>query len=374
MERSKAEPGNLKELAILFLKLGTTTFGGPAAQIAMMQNEVVIKRKWISQEEFLDMLSAANFIPGPNSTEMAIHIGYRRGGIKGLLLAGILFILPAAIIVSIIADLYIHYGNLPSVEKAFRGIMPVIIAVVLQALFTLSKAALKDKALYCILFLSVTATFFGMNELLVLALAGVLNLSLRRLIRPKLFAFTALPAFTLAAGASKFSLGALFTFFLKVGSVLFGSGYVLLAFLRTDLVEKLHWLTDKQLLDATAVGQFTPGPVFTTATFIGYLLSGPMGAFVATVGIFAPAFFFVAISAPYISKIRQFPKLGAVLDGVNVASLALMVAVTWNLGRDAIVDFKSILITVISLGLLIRFRLNSAWLVLAGAAIGYWGI
>ena len=371
----------LKEIAILFLKLGTTAFGGPAAHIAMMQDEVVRRRQWLTQEEFLDMLSATNFIPGPNSTEMAIHIGYKKGGMRGLVLAGVLFILPAALIVSFIAEVYLRFGKLPSVSNAFYGIKPVIVAVVFQALFVLGKAALKNRTLYAVFVLAIAASVFGLNELLVLVFSGLLTLLIRRPMKSgplllgvaSIFALTprkALAFVTLGIGASKYSLFSLFAFFMKVGSVLFGSGYVLLAFLRTDLVEKYKWLTDAQLLDATAVGQFTPGPVFTTATFIGYLLAGPMGATVATVGIFLPAFVFVAISAPYIYKLRSSSWIGAILDGVNVASLALMAVVTWNLGRSAIVDPITTVIAIISTLLLIKFRMNSAWLVLSGAIAG----
>lgn len=371
----------IKEVALLFLKFGTTAFGGPAAHISMMQDEVVRKRSWLTQNEFLDMLSATNFIPGPNSTEMAIHIGYRRAGYTGLILAGTLFILPAALIVSIIAHFYLRYGNLPSVQNAFNGIKPVIIAIILQALAHLGKSALKNNFLILIFILSALANAFGLSELVVLGLAGTITFCIetrinKKSVTPVLMALFSLNIARAAAVtaivvvAAKFSLSSLFLFFLKVGSVLFGSGYVLLAFLRSDLVDKLHWLSDQQLLDATAVGQFTPGPVFTTATFIGYLISGPLGAIVATLGIFLPSFIFVAISAPFIGRLRNSPTLASILNGVNVASLALMLVVAWQLSKSSITNGATGLISILSLFILLRFRVNSAWLVFAGGLVG----
>jgi chromate transporter len=359
-------PTTLRELALLFARLGATAFGGPAAHIAMMEDEVVRRRGWMTRERFLDLLGATNLIPGPNSTEMAIHIGHARAGWRGLLVAGLCFILPAVAIVSAIAWVYVRWGALPEVEAVMYGIKPVIIAVVIQALWGLGKTAVKSAFLGVIGATAVAACALGVNELLVLAGAGALVAASRIRVAA---AFLPLPLVG-GATATTFGLWPLFVFFLKVGSVLFGSGYVLLAFLRSDLVEHFHWLTESQLLDAVAVGQVTPGPVFTTATFIGYVLDGAAGAAIATIGIFLPAFVFVAVSGPLVPRLRASKLAGAVLDGVNVASLALMAVVTFQLGRAAIIDIPTIVLAAASAVILIRFRLNSAWLVLAGAIAG----
>jgi chromate transporter len=371
----------LRELAFLFLKLGTIAFGGPAAHIAMMEEEVVRHRRWLTHDEFLDLLGATKLIPGPNSTEMAIHIGHRQAGWPGLLVAGTSFILPAALIVTAFAWAYVRYGSLPSVAGVLYGVKPVIIAVVLQALWSLGRAAIKTKFLAAVAVAGVVLTFLRVHELLVLFAGGLVvglgQLVLRRTISGKqLLSLTSTPyALTLfqigAAASAPFGLWPLFLFFLKVGAVLYGSGYVLLAFIRADLVERWHWLTETQLLDAIAVGQVTPGPVFTTATFIGYVLSGTRGAIVATVGIFLPAFFFVAVSGPLVPRIRKSLTAGAFLDGVNAAALALMLVVTYQLGRAALVDLKTIILALVSALLLLRFRVNSAWLVLGGAIVGW---
>lgn len=371
----------VRELAWLFLKLGTIAFGGPAAHIAMMEDEVVRRRQWLTREEFLDLLGATNLIPGPNSTEMAIHIGHRRAGFPGLLVAGACFILPAALIVGVIAWAYVRFGKLPQVEGLLYGVKPVIIAVVAQALWGLGRVSVKTKWLAMAGVIGVALDFIGVNELIILFGTGILMAAGRAATRRNATTVFGFPFLSLIPGASllttttsvtatSFSLGTLFLFFLKVGSVLFGSGYVLLAFLRADLVERWHWLNERQLMDAIAVGQFTPGPVFTTATFIGYVLGGPAGAVLATVGIFLPAFVFVAVSRPLIPRLRRSPVAGAFLDGVNVASLALMAVVTWQLGASSLVDWPSILLAVIAVFLLLRFRINSAWLVLGGAVIG----
>ncbi|QSQ23095.1 chromate efflux transporter [Pyxidicoccus parkwayensis] len=374
-ERSTA----LKELALLFLRLGTTAFGGPAAHIAMMEDEVVRRRKWLTRDEFVDLLGAANLIPGPNSTELAIHIGHRRGGWPGLVVAGTCFILPAFFIVGTIAWAYARFGSLPRVDALLYGVKAVIIAVVLQALWGLLRTVVKTPLAAGVGVASVAAAFLGVNELLLLLMAG-LAVFLWRAGERKwrgggttaslLPLWPVVPATGAIATAVPFSLSGLFLFFLKVGSVLYGSGYVLLAFLRSDLVERYGWLTEAQLLDAVAVGQVTPGPVFTTATFIGYVLGGPSGAVLATVGIFLPAFVFVALSGPLVPRLRRSWVAGAFLDGVNVASLALMAVVTWQLGRAALVDVWTVGLAVVSAVLLIRFRVNSAWLVLGGGAVG----
>lgn len=373
--RSRKSSTSCWTLAALFLRLGTTAFGGPAAHIAMMEDEVVRRRRWLTREKFLDLLSASNLIPGPNSTEMAIHIGYQQAGWPGLIVSGVCFIVPAALIVTGFAWAYVKYGSLPRVGHILYGVKPVIIAVVLQALWGLGRSAVKTKFLAVVGAFAIALSFAGVNELLVLFAAGLVvaaayGVAANRSgsVEPSVL-FGVLPMAGTAV-ATPFGLWPLFVFFLKVGSVLFGSGYVLLAFLRGDLVERWHWLTNAQLLDAITVGQITPGPVFTTATFIGYLLAGKTGALVATVGIFLPAFVFVALSGPLVSRIRRSATAGAFLDGVNVGSLALMVVVTFALGRTAVVDIPTIALALISGVLLIRYRVNSAWLVLGGAVVG----
>jgi len=322
-----------------------------------MEEEVVRRRAWMTREEFLDLLGAANLIPGPNSTELAIHIGYRRAGWRGLLVAGACFILPASLIVFAIAWLYVRYAKLPQAEALLYGIKPVIIAIVADALWRLGRTAMRTPLLAFTAIAAAAAAFLGVDELAVLFGAGVLMMVLA-VPKPQATTFAAplvLP---------------LFLFFLKVGSVLFGSGYVLLAFLRGDLVERWGWLTEAQLLDAVAVGQITPGPLFTTATFVGYVLAGTPGAVVATLGIFLPAFFFVAISGPFVPRLRRSRLMAAFLDGINAAAVALMAVVTWELGRAALVDPLTIALALAAAVVLWRWRVNSAWLVLGGAAAG----
>jgi chromate transporter len=371
------ERTSLRKLALLFLKLGTIAFGGPAAHIAMMEDEVVRRRGWLTREQFLDYLGATNLIPGPNSTEMAIHVGYERRGWPGLVVAGLSFILPAALIVSGIAWAYVRFGTLPTVTRLLYGVKPVVIAVVLQALWGLGRSAVKTRWLGALGGGAVLANALGVNELVVLAAAGAAMAFIQA--RPRLGGLGAGLAtasgsgsvgIAVAGAATPFGLWPLFAVFVKIGAVLFGSGYVLLAFLRADLVVRLHWLTETQLLDAVAVGQVTPGPVFTTATFIGYVLGRAPGAAVATVGIFLPAFVFVALSGPLVPRLRRSPVAGAVLDGVNVASLALMAVVTWQLGRAALIDPLTGALAVLSAVALLRFGVNSAWLVAGGAAVG----
>jgi chromate transporter len=378
---------SLREVAVLFLRLGTTAFGGPAAHIAMMEDEFVRRRHWITQEKFLDLLGAVNLIPGPNSTEMAIYIGYLYAGWAGLLIAGVCFILPAMVMVTAIAWAYLQFGSLPQFAGLLYGVKPVVIAVILQALWGLGRKAIKTKFLVAITVLATAASFFGVGAITVLLLAGAITgLERGRLQEPgkrlrpilvMLIAASSILAFSYFAarlGSSakvQAGLQPLFLYFLKIGSVLYGSGYVLLAFLQADLVTHWHWLTPAQLLDATAVGQVTPGPVFTTATFIGYLVGGLSGAVIATIGIFLPSFIFIAVSGPLIPYLRRSPIAGAFLDGVNVVSLALMAVVTWQLGLAAIFDITTTLLVVASAILLVRFRVNSAWLVLGGAGSGF---
>lgn len=368
----------LRTVAGVFLRLGATSFGGPAAHIALMEDECVRRRGWLTQAEFLDLVGATNLIPGPNSTEMAIHIGHRVAGWPGLVVAGVCFIVPAALIVGALAWAYVVYGQLPPVAGVLYGVKPVVIAVVAQALWRLGRSAIRSPLLAAVAVAAAVLVAVGVHELAVLFGAGLAVPVLRGLVRRPhapaaslaLLATPALPAAGVAAGAVPFGLWPLFWFFVKVGSVLFGSGYVLLAFLRADLVERYGWLTEQQLLDAVAVGQVTPGPVFTTATFIGYLLGGPGGAAVATVGIFLPAFVFVALSVPLMPRLRRSKVAGAFLDGVNAASLALMAVVAVQLGRAALVDGLTVGLAVASAVLLLRFRANATWLVLGGAAAG----
>ena len=367
------KPVSLAEIALLFLKLGTTAFGGPTAHIAMMEDEFVRRRKWLSHQEFLDRLGASNLIPGPSSTEMAIHIGFSKRGWPGLIVAGGCFIVPTAILVSLIAAAYVRYGSLPQVGRILYAIKPVVIAVVAQAFWSLAKSAVKSAWLGAILIVCAVAYLLHARELALLAVAGIAAAG-PVLVRSRGMAMLLLAPMAAVAAkpdAVPFGLSRLFLTFLKIGSVLFGSGYVLLAFLRSDFVDRLHWLTEKQLLDAVAVGQVTPGPVFTTATFIGYIVGGARGAAVATVAIFLPAFVLVAASGPLIPRIRRSALAGAFLDGVIVGSLALMGVVAWQLGRAAIVDFTTVAIALVSAILLFRFHVNSAWLVIGAALVGW---
>ncbi len=370
---------NLREVVGLFLKLGMTAFGGPAAHVAMMHDEVVQKRKWLSEEEFLDLLGATNLIPGPNSTEMAIHLSLLRAGWPGLILGGASFILPAMLIVGVLAWAYVEFGSLPQADWLLYGIKPIVIAIIVNALFMLGRKAVKDPTTAVIGVVSLVLAFLGVNPLVVLLLAGLavvlIALSRRLIRRPP---GKELSVWLLPVGGFKFiqladrvvDLQLLFLTFLKIGSVLYGSGYVLLAFLRTDLVVNYGWLTTQQLLDAVAIGQVTPGPVFTTATFIGYVLGGVPGALLATLGIFLPSFIFVALSNRVIPHMRRSPLVGAFLDGVNVAALGLMAAVTWELGRTSLIDLLSVISGVVAYVLLVRYKVNTTWLIFGGALLG----
>lgn len=379
-------------LARLFLRLGLTAFGGPAAHIAMMQNEVVKRRRWMSEEEFLDLLSACNLIPGPNSTELAIHIGYRQSGWPGLIVAGLCFVLPAALIVLGIAWTYVRYSQLPAVGHVLDGIKPIIVAIVIQALLSLSKSALRSK-FHSLLGLAVfIGCFFTGNEFALLLSGGIISLlwatrpqpvqlGSPRALLGTLLAMAVLAGVAICFGDSTanltrgqqvpYSSNSLFWYFLKIGSVLYGSGYVLLAFLRSDLVEHWHWLTNAQLLDAAAVGQITPGPVFTTATFIGFLLGQTPGAIVATIGIFLPAFVFVAITGPFVHRLRESKIAAATLDGINVSSLALMAFVTFQLGKYSLNSPVFMMEAVLAAFILWKFNINPTWLILVGGLVGW---
>lgn len=363
----------LAEVASLFLKLGFTAFGGPAAHVAIMHDEVVRRRKWLTDEEFLDLLGATNLIPGPNSTEMTIHIGFLRAGWSGLLAGGFCFVAPATLIVLALSWLYVRYGSTPQVEWLLYGIKPVIIAIIAQALWALGKKALKSRALAVIGMLAFALYFLKFNEILLLFAGGLIFMLIKNFKNTRgqnALLFFPFGGVALTQLVTSFSLPVLFLTFLKIGSVLYGSGYVLLAFLRNDFVLRLGWLTDQQLIDAVAIGQVTPGPLFTAATFIGYILGGTPAALLATLGIFLPSFIFVAISNPLISKIRNSPWAGSLLDGVNASSLGLMAAVTFQLASSSLTDLFTTAITAASLVLLLRYKVNTTWLIAGGAVIG----
>ncbi len=330
------------------------------------RTRIVRRRSWLDRQEFLDLLGATNLIPGPNSTEMAIHIGYRRAGLAGLAVAGISFILPAALFTLLLAWIYVRYRSIPAVETVLYGVKPVIIAVVLQAIWGLGRTGIPTRRLLFVAIFALVANALGMNELLVLFTAGLLSVATLGSSRARALG---LPLLLLPSGAAAVSTGSIFLLFLKVGSVLYGSGYVLLAFLRSDLVVRYRWLTEAELLDAVAVGQITPGPVFSVATFIGYLLNGFGGAVAATVGIFLPAFLFVAVSGPLVALIRRSPALAAFLDGVIAASLSLMAVVAFELAKGSLVDMGSVAILLASAVALLRFRVSSSWLILGGGLV-----
>jgi chromate transporter len=384
MSQATSRRSPFAEVSLLFLKLGAFSFGGPAAYIAIMQREIVRERKWIGDQDFLDLLGATNLIPGPNATEMAIHLGLRRAGWRGFFSAGVLFIVPGAFATVALAWAYVRYGSLPQVGWVLYGVKPVIIAIILQALWDLGRKAVKGPVT------AVTGTavlalyLIGFNEIAVLfagAAAVVLVYAGRKLWKRAAPAAMLLPLIKLpaavagaaaaaAAAAAAFSMAGLFFSFLKIGSVLYGSGYVLVAFMRSEFVDRLGWITNQQLLDAIAVGQATPGPVFSSATFVGYLVGSWQGALVATVGIFLPSFIFVALLSRILKWAKSSPWARAFLDGVNVASLGLMAGVTWQLGRAGVVDLFTIALAAISLVLVLRFKVNSVWLILGGAAQG----
>ena len=366
----------LRELAALGLRLGATAFGGPAAHIAMMEDEVVRRRRWITHERFLDLVSASGMIPGPNSTELAMHLGYLRAGWRGLVVAGLSFILPAMLITWVLAWGYVRAGALPAVGGILAGLKPVVFAVVLHALWGLGATAVRSAMTFAVAAAALLATWLGVHELVILAGAATVTWTDRRVIAggdPLAHLSGAMVPLALGGNADALpTLGGILAVFAKAGAFLFGSGYVLLAFLRTDLVERLGWLTESQLLDAIAAGQMTPGPVFTTATFIGYLLAGNAGAIVATMGIFLPAFVFVALTAPVLARYVAQPDVRAALRGLNAASLALMVAVSLPLGRAALgAPALGLPLTLVTLVAIARWRVNAGWLVLAGGAIGW---
>lgn len=365
----------LKDIAKLFLKLGIIGFGGPAAHIAMMQDEVVHKKKWLTEQHFLDLIGATNLIPGPNSTEMAIHIGHEKGGIKGLLIAGLCFILPAVFITGVFAFLYKEYGQLPSVQLFIYGIKPAVIAIILGAVFPLAKKSLKSKELIIIGIIVLIGSLLNVSEIFLMFGAGIFALSLaylRNKNRNTLHSFLPLTLLQLTNTNILSTTNVnLFLIFLKIGALLYGSGYVLFAFLDTELVST-GLLTRQQLIDAIAVGQFTPGPVFSSVTFIGYQIDGFTGAVISTVAIFLPSFVFVALLNPLVKKMRNSLLFSAFLDAVNVASVAVIAVVCIVMAQDTLTDWRTIVIALLSIGITFGYRkLNSAFVVLGGSLIGY---
>jgi chromate transporter len=366
---------SIKEIILLFLKLGIIGFGGPAAHIAMMQNEVVVKRKWMSEQHFLDLLGATNLIPGPNSTEMAIHIGYDKAGWKGLLAAGLCFIIPAVLITGVFAFLYHQYGQLPQAQPFIYGIKPAIIAVIIGAVYPLAKKSIQSVFLGLVGLAVLVASLSGINEIYLLFGSGLMAIavfSFQNRTNGTLQSF--IPFLFLKASNHNFLSETnvnLFWIFLKIGSILYGSGYVLFAFLDTELVAK-GLITRQQLMDAIAVGQFTPGPVFSSVTFIGYQIDGLSGAILSTIAIFLPSFVFVALLNSLMKRIRHYKSLSAFLDAVNVASVAIIAAVCFTMGKEAVTDWRTITIALISAFIIFKYqKINSAFIVLGGALLGY---
>lgn len=365
----------LKDIAKLFLKLGVIGFGGPAAHIAMMQEEVVEKRKWLTEQHFLDLIGATNLIPGPNSTEMTMHIGHEKGGWKGLVVAGLCFILPAVFITGIFACLYKQYGQLPQVQPFVYGIKPAIIAIILGAIFPLAKKSLKSTELLLLGILVLVCSLLGINEIYLMFGAGFFALFLAYIRNKEQNSLNSFLPLTFLQITNTTLLSAtnakIFWIFLKIGAILYGSGYVLFAFLDTELVAT-GLLTRQELIDAIAVGQFTPGPVFSSVTFIGYQINGLTGAIVSTIAIFLPSFLFVALLNPIVKKMRHSKLFSAFLDAVNVASVAIIVAVCFDMGKDTITDWRTILIAVLSIAIAFGYKkLNSAFVVLGGSLLGY---
>ena len=382
----------LADVARVFLRLGATAFGGPAAHIGVMEDECVRRRGWLSSSEFVDLVSASNLIPGPNSTELAMHIGHRRAGWRGLWVAGLAFLLPATVLVWALAMVYVRVGRTPSAIGVLNGVQPVVLAVVVHAVWRLRAVVGTSPVRWVIALGAMLALMRGIHEVVVLLVAGVVAVVLSRVgrnrVRPASLAALASPlahdastsgigvfarTFSALAGAVAIappSLGALFVSFLKIGSVLFGSGYVLLALMRAEFVTRLGWLTESQVLDAIAIGQLTPGPLFASATFVGYVTMGHGGALAATVGIFLPAFCFVALSGQLVPMLRRSPTASAVLDGVNVGSLALLVTVVISMMPAVATSGVRVASFLVALVLLLRATLSAGWLLTGGAVIG----
>jgi len=378
----------LREIALAFLRLGFTGFGGAAAHIAMMEQEFVQRRKWLTREDFVDRVGAVSLLPGPSSTELAIYLGELRGGLAGLLIAGCSFILPSAVLVGILAWVYQKYGSAPQIGALLYGVKPVVVALIVQAVWSLGRVAVKSKELALLALVVLGLAAMHVSAIALLIGTGVAWIVTERFSGNRGVAKTAggilaqggaTAAVSTVSTVSVPTVTGVFLYFLKVGAVLFGSGYVLLAVLRADLVEHLHWLTENQLIDAIAVSQGTPGPFFTVATFVGYVIAGWKGAVLATVGMFLPAFIFVAVTAKYLPRLRKSPLAGSFLDGVNAAAVALMAFVGWQFARETMLGATPIAMAVVAVVLVMRFRVNSAWLVLGGALVGmglrllHWG-
>lgn len=364
----------LKEIAAAFLRLGFTGFGGAAAHIAMMEQEFVRRRKWLSREDFVDRVGAVSLLPGPSSTELAIYLGELRGGIAGLLIAGCSFILPSAVMVGALAWAYQKYGSAPQIGAVLFGVKPIVVALIVQAVWSLARVAVKSIELAVL-----AAVALGLAAMHVSAVALLIGTGVAWIVAGRFAgkrgekAASGMLLQGGAATAGSMSLPSVlgvFLYFVKLGAVVFGSGYVLLALLRADMVEHLHWLTENQLLDAIAVSQGTPGPFFTVATFVGYVILGWKGAVLATLGMFLPAFAFVAVTAKYLPRLRKSPIAGAFLDGVNAAAVALMAFVGWQFARETLLSATTIGMAVVAAVLVMRFRVNSAWLILGGAVAG----
>jgi len=373
----------LKEIAMAFLRLGFVGFGGAAAHIAMMEREFVQRRKWLTREDFVDRVGAVSLLPGPSSTELAIYLGEFRGGLAGLVIAGCSFILPSALLVGAMAWVYLRYGSAPQIGALLYGVKPVVVALIAQAVWSLARVAVKSVELAVLAAVVLGLAAMHVSAVALLVGTGVAWIVAERFAGKQVAAKSpggilgqglarglAQGGAAAAGSVSVPTIAGVFLYFLKVGAVLFGSGYVLLALLRADLVEHLHWLTENQLLDAIAVSQGTPGPFFTVATFVGYVIAGWKGAVLATIGMFLPAFLFVAVTARYLPKLRKSPMAGAFLDGVNAAAVALMSFVGWQFARETLLSVTTIVMAAMAAVLVMRFRVNSAWLILGGAVAG----
>jgi chromate transporter len=369
--RPSTPDGRLREVTLLFLRLGVTAFGGPAAHVALMERECVRKRGWLTPQEFVDLLGVANLIPGPTSTELAMHIGRRRAGWPGLVTAGLAFMVPAAVLVGLLAALYVRAGDLPVLRGVLAAVQPVVLVVVLDALIPLARTAISSAPTVVIALATTVFTLAGLPEFTALLLGGVMHLFARR------------TAIVLAAVGTFASVGAaaistplvvrqadVFMYFARVGSLLFGSGYVLLSVLEGDLVQRRGWLTNQQLFDAIAAGQATPGPVFTTATFIGYLLGGPWMALVATIGIFLPAFVFAACSSAMLDRLRRLESARSFLKGVNAAAVALIALVLVTLAQAALTGLFPMALAIIAAGLIVVMKINPSFVLMAAAILG----
>lgn len=373
------EHGRLREVVALFLRIGTTSFGGPAAHIAITRHEVVKRKQWMDDEEYARLIGLANLVPGPNSTEVAMHVGRVRAGWRGLIGAGLAFILPAFLIVLGLAWLYVEYGTRPTFERGLAGISAVVVVLIVQAIVQLSRSSLRTITTIAIAAVALLAAFLSVHELAILAAAGLTAWLVWRTRngRPASgggLALVLLPVMhdlgPVVATAGPVMLAPLFLVFLEIGAVLYGSGYVLYALLQSQLVDQRHWLTQKELIDAVAIGQMTPGPLFTTATFVGYLLRGVPGAIVATVGIFLPAFLFVGATDAVVRRLRDSAAFAAFLSGVVAASIALMVRVSFTLADQSLVDGWTVAVAIVAAVLLLWRRPNPVWLIAGGALAG----